>query len=80
MSYNIRVSHKFLSFLLKRNEYIIFFQKASLFPFSKIIEVYLQNIPRGAFLLRFGIGENFLITNNSRQESPIFLLASFNLS
>ena len=66
MSYNIRVSHKFLSFLLKRNEYIIFFQKASLFPFSKIIEVYLQNI-RDAFLFRIYHEENFLtIGNNSR--------------
>lgn len=31
-------------------------QEASLFPFSKIVEVYLQNIARGAFLFRIRIG------------------------
>ena len=52
-------------------------QEASLFLFSKIIGVYLQNIPRDAFLfcLRIRIvyhGENFLITGiSSRIEQDL---------
>ena len=49
--------------------YIIFFH-FSLFLLFKIIRVYLQNIPRDAFLFRLRIGtvyhgENFLITKTS---------------
>ena len=49
------------------------FQEISLFPFSKIVGTYLQNISRDAFLfcLRIGIvyhEENFLMTGTSRIE------------